>query len=77
MVHSLNGSGKQGAQVKAQQRHQRLKAAEPAANGGHAADGGPLHGQTLADGNRESIHAHAHCQQKQFPKSHKKYLQVE
>ena len=41
-----------------------------------AAEGGALHGQTLADGHGEGIHADTHGQQREFSKTHKKFLQA-
>ena len=72
MIHRLNGNGKQGAKEKPDQRHQRLKAAEPDAAGQLRPEGRLPKRQALAHGHRKGIHAQTHSQQQQFSDSHKK-----
>ena len=72
MVNRLDRVSKQVTKEIADQGHQRLKAAEPDSASQSRLHCRLLHGKALADGHRESIHAHAHRQKHQFSKSHKK-----
>ena len=59
-----------GAQQITDGGHQRLKAAEVEAYAQHVAKPRLAHGQTLADGHRESIHAQPNSDEEQFNQTH-------
>ena len=54
----------------AQQRHERLKTAEPCPRDAAFLPRHALQGQSLADGNGERVHRQTDCQHGQLPKSH-------
>ena len=71
MVKGFDDTCEQRAQKKTDQRHQRLKSAEPRATDKARFQRGTLHAKSFAHGHCKSIHTDAEGQYQQFPKTHR------
>ena len=70
VIHALDDAHEAVAQRPADHRHQRLKAAEIQAHKHRVPRLQLFQAQTLADGDREGVHAQPHGDQQQFSKTH-------